>query len=325
MSRSTPGTGSAGSGSRPPRRSPTSRPSTRRSSVRSPQAARTRSISPYARRARPSRPGPRCPSPSVPRSCGGVADGIDARAEDLARVETRDNGSLLRSHRRGVMPRVGMNFRFFADCAEQLDHADREIRGHRERITFDPAGRGRDHHAVERAADARHLADRPGARGRQHRRGQAAGVGPAHRFAAGRHRPRGRACRAGVFNVVQGTGAERGRAAHPAPRHQPAVLHRLGADRRARSPRRPRPTSSRSPSSWAASRRCWSSTTADLDLAVDLAVEQFDNAGQVCLGAFRILVHETHRRRVPRSVSSSAPPPWCRATRATRRPTSAPW
>ena len=36
-----------------------------------------------------------------------VADGIDARAEELSRVETRDNGSLLRSHRRGVMPRVG--------------------------------------------------------------------------------------------------------------------------------------------------------------------------------------------------------------------------
>src|SRR6478736_5891669 len=48
-----------------------------------------------------------------------LADGIDARAEDLARVETRDNGSLLRSHRRGVMPRVGMNFRYFADWAEQ--------------------------------------------------------------------------------------------------------------------------------------------------------------------------------------------------------------
>ncbi len=30
----------------------------------------------------------------------------------------------------------------------------------------------------------------------------------------------------------------------------------------------------------------------DLDLAVDLAVEQFDNAGQVCLGAFRLLVQE---------------------------------
>ena len=31
---------------------------------------------------------------------------------------------------------------------------------------------------------------------------------------------------------------------------------------------------------------------ADLDLAVNLAVEQFDNAGQVCLGAFRILVQD---------------------------------
>ena len=48
-----------------------------------------------------------------------VADGIDARAEELARVETRDNGSLLRSHRRSVMPRVGMNFRFFADFVER--------------------------------------------------------------------------------------------------------------------------------------------------------------------------------------------------------------
>jgi 5-carboxymethyl-2-hydroxymuconic-semialdehyde dehydrogenase len=32
---------------------------------------------------------------------------------------------------------------------------------------------------------------------------------------------------------------------------------------------------------------------ADFDLAVRLAVEQFDNAGQVCLGAFRILVQES--------------------------------
>jgi 5-carboxymethyl-2-hydroxymuconic-semialdehyde dehydrogenase len=32
---------------------------------------------------------------------------------------------------------------------------------------------------------------------------------------------------------------------------------------------------------------------ADLDLAVDLAVEQFDNAGQVCLKAARMLVHSS--------------------------------
>lgn len=41
-----------------------------------------------------------------------VADLVEARIEDLAIVETTDNGSLLRSHRRGVMPRVAMNFRF---------------------------------------------------------------------------------------------------------------------------------------------------------------------------------------------------------------------
>jgi len=69
-----------------------------------------------------------------------VADGIDARAEELARVETRDNGSLLLSHRRSVMPRVGLNFRFFADFVEKLEHPDGEIRGHRERISYDPAG-----------------------------------------------------------------------------------------------------------------------------------------------------------------------------------------
>ena len=67
-----------------------------------------------------------------------VAAGVDERAEDLARVETRDNGSLLRSHRRGVMPRVGNNFRFFADYLDSLDHPDGDIRGHRERVTYDP-------------------------------------------------------------------------------------------------------------------------------------------------------------------------------------------
>jgi len=69
-----------------------------------------------------------------------VADGIDKRAGELAVVETRDNGSLLRSHRRSVMPRAGMNFRFFADMLRSLPDPDREIRGHRERITWDPAG-----------------------------------------------------------------------------------------------------------------------------------------------------------------------------------------
>ena len=72
-----------------------------------------------------------------------VADGVEARVEELAHVETRDNGALLRSHLRGVMPRVAMNFRFFADYLENdLAHPDMTVpgRGHRERITYDPAG-----------------------------------------------------------------------------------------------------------------------------------------------------------------------------------------
>ena len=55
------------------------------------------------------------PHPERAEILRAVAAGVDERAEELARVETRDNGSLLRSHRRGVMPRVGNNFRFFAD------------------------------------------------------------------------------------------------------------------------------------------------------------------------------------------------------------------
>ncbi|MEK9737200.1 MAG: aldehyde dehydrogenase family protein, partial [Candidatus Nanopelagicales bacterium] len=40
-----------------------------------------------------------------------IADLVEARVEEFAQLETRDNGSLLRSHRRGVMPRVALNIR----------------------------------------------------------------------------------------------------------------------------------------------------------------------------------------------------------------------
>src|SRR5215467_1542361 len=69
-----------------------------------------------------------------------IADGIERRAEDLAQVETADNGALLRSHRRGVMPRAAQNFRFFADWLGQLGAGDLEINGHREQVSWDPAG-----------------------------------------------------------------------------------------------------------------------------------------------------------------------------------------
>jgi aminomuconate-semialdehyde/2-hydroxymuconate-6-semialdehyde dehydrogenase len=70
-----------------------------------------------------------------------IARGVEARIPELSSVETRDNGSLLRSHLRSVMPRVARNFRFFADRLLDLDgSADADYDGNAERVTWDPAG-----------------------------------------------------------------------------------------------------------------------------------------------------------------------------------------
>jgi aminomuconate-semialdehyde/2-hydroxymuconate-6-semialdehyde dehydrogenase len=69
-----------------------------------------------------------------------IADTITERAGDLARVETADNGALLRSHLRSVMPRAAQNFRFFADWLGRLDGPDLEINGHREQVSWAPSG-----------------------------------------------------------------------------------------------------------------------------------------------------------------------------------------
>ncbi len=69
----------------------------------------------------------------------GIADLVDQRVPELAAVETRDNGSLLRSMRTSVMPRVARNFRFFADQLGGLDEAF-EMDGFRSRTEWDPSG-----------------------------------------------------------------------------------------------------------------------------------------------------------------------------------------
>jgi 5-carboxymethyl-2-hydroxymuconic-semialdehyde dehydrogenase len=219
-----------------------------------------------------------------------LADGIDARAEDLSRVETRDNGSLLRSHRRGVMPRVGMNFRYFADWAEQLHHEDREIRDHRERITFDPAGvvaiitpwNAPLMLATWRIGPALAAGDTvvvkppewaPLTASLLADIAQEAGLPP------------------GVLNVVQGTGAGAGA---PLTRHP--GINRLSFT--GSVPTAGTIAAAAAPNIVPLSFELGGKSPllvfddCDLDLAVDLAVEQFDNAGQVCLGAFRLLVHE---------------------------------
>jgi aminomuconate-semialdehyde/2-hydroxymuconate-6-semialdehyde dehydrogenase len=233
-----------------------------------------------------------------------VADGIEARAEELARVETRDNGSLLRSHRRSVMPRVGMNFRFFADYTEKLEHPDGEIRGHRERFTYDPAGVT----AIITPWNAPLMLA-------TWRIGPALAAGntvvakppewaplTASLLADITHEA---GLPAGVFNVVQGTGLQAGAplTAHPGIRRLAFTgsVPTAGVIAKAAAP-------NIVPLSFELGGKSPLVVFADsdFDLAVRLAVEQFDNSGQVCLGAFRILVEDSIADRFIEAVLAQA-------------------
>ncbi|MFF3494774.1 aldehyde dehydrogenase [Streptomyces sp. NPDC002795] len=221
-----------------------------------------------------------------------LADGVDKRIEELAIVETTDNGALLRSHRRGVMPRVAHNFRFFADwLTENLGHDDFDTRGHTNHVSWDPAGPcvlitpwnaplmlsswklapalAAGNTLVLKPAEwtpltASLFADIA----------EEAGLPP------------------GVVNIVQGYGSEIGDAltSHPDVRRVsftgsvPTAQH-IAAQAAPNLTPLSLELGGKSPLLVFAD--------ADLDLAVDLAVEQFDNAGQVCLAATRILVDET--------------------------------
>ncbi|WEH13990.1 aldehyde dehydrogenase [Streptomyces sp. VNUA24] len=220
-----------------------------------------------------------------------IADGVEKRLEELAIVETHDNGALLRSHRRGVMPRVAHNFRFFADWLLTLAHEDFETRGHTNRVSWDPAGpsvlitpwNAPLMLATWKVAPA--LAA-----------GNTVILKPAEwtpltasllaDIAAEAGLP------AGVLNVVQGYGSEIGDAltSHPDVRR----ISFTGS-----VPTAKRIAASAAPNLTPLSLELGGKSPllvfadADLDLAVDLAVEQYDNAGQVCLAATRFLVEES--------------------------------
>ncbi|MDA8261228.1 MAG: aldehyde dehydrogenase [Actinomycetota bacterium] len=218
-----------------------------------------------------------------------IAELVEERVEVLAAVETADNGALLRSHRRSVMPRVAHNFRFFADyLTDSLVVDDFQTRGHRNHVSYDPAGvavlispwnaplmlatwkvapaLAAGNTVVLKPSEwspltASLLADIAAE----------AGLPP------------------GVFNVVQGYGEEAGAA--------------LVADARVR---RISFTGS-VPTAKSIAAACAKNLTpvsfelggkspfivfddADLELALSMAVEQYDNAGQVCLSGTRLLV-----------------------------------
>ncbi|WP_018566118.1 aldehyde dehydrogenase [Streptomyces sp. PsTaAH-124] len=217
-----------------------------------------------------------------------IADGVERRLEELALVETTDNGALLRSHRRGVMPRVAHNFRFFANWLLELGHEDFTTRGHTNHVTWDPAGpcvlitpwNAPLMLATWKVAPALAAGDTVVLKPAEWSPLTASLLAD---IAAEAGLP------AGVLNVVQGYGSEVGDplTAHPDVRRisftgsVPTARH-ISASAAANLTPLSLELGGKSPLLVFAD--------ADLDLAAGLAVEQYDNAGQVCLAATRILV-----------------------------------
>ena len=220
-----------------------------------------------------------------------LADSIEAHVEELSQIETHDNGSLLRSHRRGVMPRVAMNIRFFADYAvENLSHPVWQTRGHDNVVSWDPSGVA----AIITPWNAPLMLA-------TWRIGPALASGDtvvlkppewapltASYFADLAHEA---GLPAGVFNVVQGFGAEAGAPLTSNP--DVARICFTGSVPTAKVIARAA-AENLTPCSFELGGK--SPTVilddADLDLAVDLAIEQYDNAGQVCLAGTRLLVQD---------------------------------
>ena len=221
-----------------------------------------------------------------------IADLVEENLADLAIVETMDNGALLRSHLRGVMPRVAHNLRFFADYAvNDLGHPDFETRGHNNHVSWDPSGvaalitpwNAPLMLATWKIAPALAAGDTVVLKPAEWTP-LTASLFADLTVEAG--------LPAGVFNVVQGYGKEAGAAlvAHPG-------LSRIsftGSVPTAKSIARAA-ADNLTPCSFELGGKspCIVLGDADIELAASLAVEQYDNAGQVCLSGTRILVHES--------------------------------
>jgi len=220
-----------------------------------------------------------------------LADLVEEHLEQLSILETMDNGSLLRSHRRGVMPRVAMNIRFFAEYAiSRLHHPEFETRGHTNHVSWDPSGVT----VIITPWNAPLMLA-------TWRIGPALAAGDTVVLKPPEWAPLTASYFAdltaqaglppGVFNVVQGLGPEAG-----APLTESPDIARIcftGSVPTAKVIARAA-AENLVPCSFELGGK--SPTVilddADLDLAVDLAVEQYDNAGQVCLAGTRLLVQE---------------------------------
>lgn len=222
-----------------------------------------------------------------------IADLVEAQVEQLAVVETRDNGSLLRSHRRGVMPRVAMNFRFFADWLLQLEHADFDVRGHRNHISYDPSGVA----AIITPWNAPLMLG-------TWRIAPALAAGCTVVYKPPEWAPLTASLLAditaeaglpeGVFNVIQGTGRQAGAQLTRHPK-----IRRLSFTGSVPTAKQIAAAAAENlvPLSFELGGKSPFIVFADcdLDLAVNTAIGQYDNAGQVCLSGTRILVEASIR------------------------------
>lgn len=218
---------------------------------------------------------------------------IEEHVEDLAAVETTDNGSLLEASRLRVMKRSASNIRFFADYAERLQGATWDIEGSNARNTvlYQPAGVT----AIVTPWNAPMML-------------ASWRVGPA--LAAGNTvvlKPPEWApltCSlmaeyaemaglpAGVLNVVQGMGSEAGAAlvAHPGVRRiaftgSPATARAIGRAAAENLTPVSFELGGKSP--------LIVFDDADLEKALATALGQYDNAGQVCLAGTRLLIQRS--------------------------------
>jgi aminomuconate-semialdehyde/2-hydroxymuconate-6-semialdehyde dehydrogenase len=219
-----------------------------------------------------------------------IADGIDKRVEELAQVETADNGSLLRSHRRSVMPRVAHNFRFFADWLGHLDGELPDVRQHRQRVSWCPSGvtavitpwNAPLMLATWRIAPALAIGNTVVAKPPELAPLTASLLAD---IAADAGLP------PGVFNVVQGLGAQAGAAlvTHPEVARV-AFTGSVGTGRSVAAAAGSQLTPVSLELGGKSALLVFAD--ADLDLAIANAVEQYDNAGQVCLAGTRLLVEQ---------------------------------
>ena len=218
-----------------------------------------------------------------------IADLVEERLEELSVVETEDNGALLRSHRLGVMPRVAHNFRFFADwLVNDLTHPDFEIRGHRNHVTWDPSGiavlitpwNAPLLLATWKIAPALAAGDTVILKPAEWTPLTASLFADITRDAG---------LPDGVFNLVQGFGEEVGAALTEHPRI--SRISFTGSVETAKIVARAA-ASNLTPCSFELGGKSPTIITddADLELAVKIAIDQYDNAGQVCLSGTRLLV-----------------------------------